>query len=358
MDPIPAQANIRTADVVARLDGSPIIVGDVYFYVIANTGANAGKWFQTSDDSWQVAEAIAGTMAHKADGHWQVSVDAACWIDGIEYSEYASESTNLHVPVSKDVRCHYPLAIGATGESVDWTNGGRLDLLLDAIKAVTDALPDAGALDDLALILADTNELQTDDIPGLIAALNNLSQAQILSDATPFAGATVNDWTNGGRLDLILDLILGDTGELQTDWADGGRLDLILDAILADTNELQTDDIPGLIAALNNLSQAQILSDATPFAGTAINDWLDAGRLDLLLDAIKAVTDMIPDAGALTALLAQLQLCFDILGGRKNMVANQLIHYKADNVTPVKTFDLLDIGGNPAMTAVTERIVV
>jgi len=35
----------------------------------------------------------------------------------------------------------------------------------------------------LAAILADTNELQTDDIPGLIAALNNLSAADVLTTA-------------------------------------------------------------------------------------------------------------------------------------------------------------------------------
>jgi len=51
-----------------------------------------------------------------------------------------------------------------------------VDTVVDAIKLVTDLLPDAGALSDLALILADTNELQT-------------------------------DWANGGRLDLILDAI-------------------------------------------------------------------------------------------------------------------------------------------------------
>jgi hypothetical protein len=67
----------------------------------------------------------------------------------------------------------------------DLTNGGRLDLLIDAI-------------------LADTGELQT-------------------------------DWANGGRLDLLIDAILADTGELQTDWVDGGRLDLLIDAILTDT---------------------------------------------------------------------------------------------------------------------------
>lgn len=63
----------------------------------------------------------------------------------------------------------------------DWINGGRLDLLLDAIKVVTDALPDSGALSDLATILADTGELQADDVPGLIAALNDPTAAAIVS---------------------------------------------------------------------------------------------------------------------------------------------------------------------------------
>lgn len=42
----------------------------------------------------------------------------------------------------------------------DLIDGGRLDLLIDAIKAVTDALPDSGALNDLAAILADTANMQ------------------------------------------------------------------------------------------------------------------------------------------------------------------------------------------------------
>ena len=38
--------------------------------------------------------------------------------------------------------------------------------------------------------------------------------------------------------------IVADTNELQTDWADGGRLDLIADAILVDTNSLNDTKIP------------------------------------------------------------------------------------------------------------------
>ena len=47
-----------------------------------------------------------------------------------------------------------------TGElQTDWVNGGRLDLLIDAIKAVTDLLPNSGALSDLASILTDTAQI-------------------------------------------------------------------------------------------------------------------------------------------------------------------------------------------------------
>jgi hypothetical protein len=72
----------------------------------------------------------------------------------------------------------------------DWTNGGRLDLLIDAIKVVTDALPNGGALTDLATaaalatvdgnvdsILVDTGTT----LPAAIAALNDLAASDILT---------------------------------------------------------------------------------------------------------------------------------------------------------------------------------
>ncbi len=74
----------------------------------------------------------------------------------------------------------------------DWTNGGRLDLLIDAIKVVTDALPNSGALTDLATAAAlatvdgnvDAILVDTDTtIPGLIAALNDLAAGDILTTA-------------------------------------------------------------------------------------------------------------------------------------------------------------------------------
>jgi hypothetical protein len=77
--------------------------------------------------------------------------------------------------------------VGDTNElQGDWANGGRLDLLVDAIKAVTDALPNGGALTDLATqasvniidgivdaILVDTGT----DIPALLATIDGIVDA-------------------------------------------------------------------------------------------------------------------------------------------------------------------------------------
>lgn len=65
---------------------------------------------------------------------------------------------------------------------------------------------------DLALVLADTNEVQ--------ASL-----------------------ANGGFTDLLIDAILADTGELQTDWANGGRLDNLLDACALEATVAALNDI-------------------------------------------------------------------------------------------------------------------
>ena len=67
--------------------------------------------------------------------------------------------------------------------------------------------------------------------------------------------------SDAGGLDL--DAKLANTNEVTaarmgalTDWINGGRLDLILDIIAADT----TTDIPALIAALNNIAATDIVS--------------------------------------------------------------------------------------------------
>ena len=139
------------------------------------------------------------------------------------------------------------------------TRGLAGTALPDAVADAAGGLPisDAGGLDldtqlgtDIDAILADTNELQGDDVPGLISTHDGKLDTVdgIVDTILVDTNELQTDWANAGRLDALIDLILADTGELQTDWVNAGRLDAILDLILADTSELQTDDIPGAIA--------------------------------------------------------------------------------------------------------------
>lgn len=109
----------------------------------------------------------------------------------------------------------------------DWINGGRLDLLLDAIKAVTDLLPDAGALTTIG---TDTARL------------------------TAVRAAVLTDWINGGRLDLLLDAI-PTTAMRGTDSA--ALASVCTEARLA---ELDAGNLPTDISNLNNLSSADVIA--------------------------------------------------------------------------------------------------
>jgi len=121
----------------------------------------------------------------------------------------------------------------------DLTNGGRLDLLIDAIKAKTDNIPAApateakqdtiiGYLDtEIAAILEDTSTT----IPAQIAGLNNLSSAQAQTAAA--AALTAYDPPTKAELDSAV-------APLATA-ADLAVVDGNVDSILADTNELQTN---------------------------------------------------------------------------------------------------------------------
>jgi hypothetical protein len=82
-------------------------------------------------------------------------------------------------------------------------------------------------------------------------------------------------------VDTEVAAILADTNELQTDWVDGGRLDLLVDAIKAKTDNLPSDP-----------------ADASDIASSfsTVNSTLStiAGYIDTEVAAIKAKTDNLP----------------------------------------------------------------
>ena len=86
--------------------------------------------------------------------------------------------------------------------------------------------------------------------------------------------------TNGDNITIIFSDAAGAewcdlTINIQTSAQTLDEMDVNIDDIKTDTNELQTD-------------------------------WVDGGRLDQLIDAIKAITDALPDAGALTTIQTDL----------------------------------------------------
>jgi hypothetical protein len=120
-------------------------------------------------------------------------------------------------------------------------NLATVDTVVDAIKAVTDLLPNGGALSDLATLVTR------------------------LTDAR---AAVLDDLINAGRLDVILDAINTATGGLAG-------------AAMRGTDAVDTSPMRG-----------------TDSAGTAAN----LATVDTVVDAIKAVTDLLPNAGALSDL--------------------------------------------------------
>jgi len=152
---------------------------------------------------------------------------------------------------------------------------------LALIKAVTDVLPNSGALTDI-----DTN-----------AARLTAARAGVLTD-----------WINGGRLDVLLDAIpttaMRGTDSAATE-AKQDIIDTNIDTLLtritaavalasvcteARLAELDAANIPADIDTLKTR-----LSSAN---AQAIADLIDGGRLDVIFDAIKAVTDALTAAAA------------------------------------------------------------
>lgn len=203
--------------------------------------------------------------------------------------------------------------------------GGRIDASVGAMAS--------DVLTSTALAASAVTEIQsglsTLDAAGVRTAVGLASanlDTQIGTLATGASLATV-----AGYLDTEIAAILADTNELQTDWANGGRLDLILDArasqtsvdaiaayvdtevaaIKAKTDNLPTDPadasvVAGLIAAVEakvdiiDTNVDSILVDTAEIGvagagltavSSAANMATLAGYVDTEVAAIKAVTD-------------------------------------------------------------------
>lgn len=227
------------------------------------------------ESAYSATRGLAGTALPDA---------AADAVGGLPISDAGGLDLDLKLANTNEVTA------ARMGALTDWINGGRLDLILDAILDDTDLIDDGSAglakiATDVAAILVDTGTtlplsigaipitpmLDTEDgssfsaIPDMATATN---QAVIAGYIDTEIAAILAD--TGTTLDGKLDSILADTNELQTDLADGGRLDLLVDAIKA-----KTDNLPAGIAknvALSNFEFLMVDSadHVTPKTGLTI----------------------------------------------------------------------------------------
>lgn len=206
-------------------------------------------------------------------GVYRVDIPDAAFVTGVDEVVVTIKATGCRtvsrsfdlVNINNQI-AYVPNAAADAAGGLPISDAGGLDL--DSKLANTNEVTTArmGALTDwidggrldliLDIIAADT----TTDIPALIATLQGFVDTEVAAikaktdnlpadpaDASDIASAfsTVN--TKLDTIDGIVDSILVDTNELQSDWVNGGRLDLILDARASQSS---VDTIDGIVDSI------------------------------------------------------------------------------------------------------------
>ncbi len=122
------------------------------------------------------------------------------------------------------------------------------------------------AISDAALATAAslaTAQTDLDTLTGLDGVTLATSQPNYAPNTTtPPTAAAIRSEVDSNSTQLAA--IVADTNELQGDWADGGRLDLLIDAILEDTGTT----LPASISALNDLSASEVNTEVVDALAT------------------------------------------------------------------------------------------
>lgn len=339
-------------------------------------------------DTWLAGSVIYGTFnTHKADGT-PITLAGSPALSVYKNNGTTEDLGDITLNVNFDgVTGLHQFTIDTSIDSTFYATGNTYFVTIDA--GTVDSISAVGAVVyafRMGLVPADMRAIlgtALTETTGYLAA----GFKKLFNVATPVFTAASVDQTGDAYAKTVT--ILADTAELQTDWVNGGRLDLIVDAINA-----KTTNIPASPATAGVLSTVEGKVDSV-LEDTAMlqTDLVNGGRLDLLVDAIIAKTNLIPAspaavgskmdivdapsstgkaalasanadqvwdeamsghvvAGSAAALLA---LAHSIAAGGQKIENNQLICYAADNITEVARFNLFDANGDPSMASVYLR---
>lgn len=324
----------------------------------------------TTGGATNLDAAVSSRSSHAAADIWSVA------------ERLLTAGTNIELAKGTGVTGFNDLDAAGVRDAVGLASA-NLDTQIDALPTNAELATALAGADDATL--------------AAIAALNNLSAAQVNTEVdTAIADAALataaNLATVAGYLDTEIAAILADTNELQTDWANGGRLDLILDARASQTS---VDDLPTnaeLATALGTADDAvlaqvalvkaktdnlpsdpadqSLIIAATDLIRTDIADLPTNAELaaalgtadDAVLAAIAALT--IPTASAnAAALLAAafegaetvqdfLRLSRAALYGKANGLAGTTVHFRDAADTKDRLEATVDADGNRTAVSV------
>lgn len=222
---------------------------------------------ESACDNYSVTRGLTGTAlpAVAADG-----------VGGVPISDAGGLDLDTKLANTNEI------TVARMGALTDWINGGRLDLLLDAIPTTAMRGTDSAATEAKQDII-DTNIDQIET-----AVITNAAGVDIAADIIAVKAETAT--------------IVTDTNELQTDWADGGRLDLLLDAIKVVTDNqsaASTTLITGTVSWDNTNATTTVIysDDITEATADHYNGRLFVPTSGALLGQYTDITDYALDTG-------------------------------------------------------------
>ena len=236
-------------------------------------------------DTWTTTP--SGTITYKVFGTPPASATA---VPAVNLVQVAGSTTDVSA-----LATNVAAILVDTGTTLD----GKLNTIDDFLDTEVAAI--LAAVDtEVAAILADTNELQTDWANG--------GRLDLLLDGAASAGdpwttalpGAYGAGTAGYIIGTDLASVLADTNELQTDWANGGRLDLLLDGA-ASAGDPWTTELPGAYGAgtagkiVGDNLNATVSSRASQTSVDTVDDLLDTevAAIKTVVDAVKVKTDQL-----------------------------------------------------------------
>jgi len=231
--------------------------------------------------------------ATKVNGTAQTAGDIAALVNALNNLSAAQVNAEVDTAIQDALPAGASLIAGAgtTATDLDDISGGggdasaanqttiinalaTVDGIVDAIKAVTDNLPDSGALSSLALE-ATLTAIKGATWNGTTDTLENIFDN--------LGGGGGGDATEANQTTILANLA-----------TIAGYLDTEIASILEDTGTT----IPALIAALENINTAQVQSSCEAAIDAHVITELDGMTLDEVLTLISGCGDNNPSVGA------------------------------------------------------------